>query len=166
MLLTLVLRAGGLFEPSWWWSQDDRLLTYAWSRSHGDLETVTQVMWRRTTRFAKIRDNKLMTDECERRRRHLGLPDRDELVERHAQVGATACTTAVVIACALMMVWPQAAKAGAVVQRQLVAAAVKGWVDPGNHESDAAHSARSKSAGLRRQVDLWAASYDMLDDHE
>ena len=52
------------------------------------------------------------------------------------------------------------------MQRPLVAAAVKGSVDPGNHESDAAHSARSKSAGLRRQVDLWAASYDMLDDHE
>ena len=52
------------------------------------------------------------------------------------------------------------------MQRPLVAAAVKGWVDPGNHESDAAHSARSKSAGLRRQVDLWAASCDMLDDHE
>ena len=80
------MRAGGPFEPSWWWSQDDRLLTYAWSRTLGDIETTAIVMQHRTTRFAHVRDGKIVTDECERRRRHLGLPDRDELVERHAQV--------------------------------------------------------------------------------
>ena len=87
LLFTPVLRAGGPFEPSWWWSQDDRLLTYAWSRTLGDLESTTKVQnQHRTTRLAGVRDGKLVPDECERRRRHLGLPDRDELVERHAQV--------------------------------------------------------------------------------